>query len=78
MLGRRSLNLEVLPLDPDLERAFRRKCRAPVERESVEMGDNVNVEQPRRENEHREWKMWIILDHLGICSHPLRQIMLRV
>jgi len=51
MIGRRSLDLELLPLDPDLERVFRRKRRAPVERESVEMGDNVNVEKPRGENE---------------------------
>jgi hypothetical protein len=51
ILGRRSLNLELLPLDPDLERVFRRKCRAPIERESIEMEDNVNMEQPRGENE---------------------------
>jgi hypothetical protein len=51
MLGRRLLNLELLPLDPDLKRVFKRKRRAPVERESVEMGDNMNVEQPRGENE---------------------------
>jgi hypothetical protein len=51
MLGQRSLNLELLPLDPDLERVFRRKHKAHVERESVEMGGNVNVEQPRGENE---------------------------
>jgi hypothetical protein len=51
MIGRRSLDLELLPLDPDLERVFRRKRRAPVERESVEMGDNVNMGQPRGENE---------------------------
>jgi hypothetical protein len=44
MLGRRSLNLELLPLDPDLERVLRRKRRASVEKESVEMGDNVNME----------------------------------
>jgi hypothetical protein len=30
MLGRRSLNLELLPLDLDLERAFRRKRKAPA------------------------------------------------
>jgi hypothetical protein len=47
MLDRRLLNLELLPLDPDLERVFRRKPREPVEREPVEMGDNVNMEQPR-------------------------------
>jgi hypothetical protein len=51
MLGHKSLNLELLPLDPDLEKVFRRKRRAPVERKSVEMGDNMNMEQPRGENE---------------------------
>jgi hypothetical protein len=51
MLGRKSLNLELIPLDPELERTLRRKRRAPVEREFVEMGDNVNMEQPRGENE---------------------------
>jgi hypothetical protein len=44
MLGRRSLNLELLPLDPDLEGVLGRKRRAPIERESVEMRDNVNME----------------------------------
>jgi hypothetical protein len=51
MLGKRSLNLELLLLDPELERVFRRKRRALVERESVKMGDNVNMEQPRGVNE---------------------------
>lgn len=45
------LKFRVVTLDLDIERVFRRKCRAPVERESVEMGDNVNMEQPRKENE---------------------------
>jgi len=58
MLCWRSLNLELLPLDPDLEMVFWRKRRAPVEqRTTSEMGDNMaenpnmNLEQPRRENE---------------------------
>jgi hypothetical protein len=57
MLGRRSLNLELLPLDPDIDRVFRKKrktlVQAKVERKTTsEMGDNmagnpnVNVEQP--------------------------------
>jgi len=50
-LAQRSLNLELLPLDPDLEGVLGRKRRAPIERESVDMGDNVNMEQPRGENE---------------------------
>jgi hypothetical protein len=52
MLGLSSLNLELLPLDPDLDRAFRKKHRTPVEWKSIsEMVDNmagnlnVNVEQ---------------------------------
>jgi hypothetical protein len=50
MLGRRSLNLELILLDPDLERTLRRERRAPVE-----MRDNIdqpeNVKQPRGEYE---------------------------
>jgi hypothetical protein len=51
MLCQKSLNLELLPLDPNLDRVFRKKCRTPVERRTTsEMGDNmagnpnVNVE----------------------------------
>jgi hypothetical protein len=44
------LNLELIPLDPDLERTLMRERRAPVE-----MGDNLeqleNVEQLRGEYE---------------------------
>ena len=47
MHGRRSQNLDLIPLDPDLERTLRRTCRTPVERETVEMGENLrNVNQP--------------------------------
>jgi hypothetical protein len=59
MLGRRSLNLELLPLDPDIDRVFRKKRKTPVQakverRTTSEMGDNtegnpnVNVEQPEQ------------------------------
>ena len=58
MLGRRFQKLELIPLDPDLERTLRRNRRAPIERETVEMGDNLrntnqskNVGQPRFENQ---------------------------
>jgi hypothetical protein len=58
MLGRRSKNLELIPLEPDLERTLRKICRAPVERETVEMGDDLrnanqpeNIKQPRFENQ---------------------------
>jgi hypothetical protein len=56
MLGWRSQNLDLIPLDPDLERNLRRTRRAPVESETIEMGDvfrNENepeIEQPRDEN----------------------------
>jgi hypothetical protein len=46
MHGRRSLNLELTPLDPDLERNLRRSVRA-----HAEMGDNQK--NPRME-EHRD------------------------
>jgi hypothetical protein len=57
MLGRRSLNLELLPLDPNIDRVFRKKRKTPVrakveQRTTSEMGDNmagnpnVNIEQP--------------------------------
>ena len=57
MRGRRSLNLELIPLDPDIDRTLRRTQRAPVECEiRGEMGDqrdNIpeNVEESRFENE---------------------------
>ena len=47
MLGRRSQNLELLSLDPDLERNLRRTRKAHVERETVEIRDdlrNANIE----------------------------------
>jgi hypothetical protein len=54
MLGWRSLNSELIPLDPELERTLRRKQRA-----LVEIGDNIaknsyqleNVRQPKGEND---------------------------
>jgi hypothetical protein len=57
MLGRRSLNLKLIPLDPDIDKTLRRTRRAHVESEiRGEMRDqreNIpkNVEQPRFENE---------------------------
>jgi hypothetical protein len=48
MLGRRSLNLDLISLDPEIERTLKRRHR-----QSVEMGDNGNAgenEQPRVEN----------------------------
>ena len=40
MHGRRSLNLELTPLDPDLERNIRRACRARVEMEDIPRNEN--------------------------------------
>ena len=57
MHGRRSLNLELVPLDPDIDRTLRRTQKATVVSEiSGEMGDwreNIpeNVEQPIFEND---------------------------
>jgi hypothetical protein len=57
MHGRRSLNLELIPLDPEIDRTLRRTRRAPlVSKIRCEMGDqhdNIpeNVEQPKIENE---------------------------
>jgi hypothetical protein len=57
MLGWRSQNLDLIPLDPDLERTLGRTCKAPVEREMVEMGDVFrnanqpeNIKRPEFEN----------------------------
>ena len=52
MLGWRSQNLELIPLNPDLESNLRRTCRALVERETVEMGDDLRNENPE---EHMEY-----------------------
>ena len=54
MLGRRSQNLELIPLDPDLERNIRRTHRALVERETVEMGDDLRNANPE---EHMEYQV---------------------
>jgi hypothetical protein len=48
MHGRRSLNLELTPLDPDLERNLRRSLRA-----RAEMGDN---QRNAHVEEHEEYK----------------------
>jgi len=48
MLGRRSLNLDLTSLDPEIERTLRRRRRPPVVREFVEIGDNVHVGENER------------------------------
>jgi hypothetical protein len=63
MLGRRSLNLELTPLDPNIDKTLRRTRSALVESEvRGEMGDqreNIleNVEQPRFENQDARAEM---------------------
>ena len=58
MLGRISLNLELMPLDPDIDRTIRRTRRATVVGEiRGEMGDrqeniHENVKQPIFKNEN--------------------------
>jgi hypothetical protein len=57
MLGRKSLNLDLIPLDPEIERTFRRRRIPPLVRESVEMGDNVHAGE-------NEWHRGGNLDHI--------------
>ena len=58
MQGRRSQNLELIPLDPDIDRTLRRTRRAPIVSEiRGEMGDRQetipeNAEQPIFENDN--------------------------
>ena len=58
MHGQRSLNLELIPLDPDIDRTLRRTRRTTVETEirgeMEDQKDNMpeNVEQPIFENEN--------------------------
>ena len=40
MHGRRSLNLELTPIDPDLERNFKRSLRANIEMEDIPRNEN--------------------------------------
>jgi hypothetical protein len=49
MHGRRSLNLELTPLDPDLERHLRRSCRT-----SIEMEDNSRNANPEEREEYQD------------------------
>jgi hypothetical protein len=69
ILVRRSLNLDLISVDPEIERTLRRRLR-----NSVEMGDNMHAD----ENERNRGENVIILGHLGICLHPLQQILLHV
>jgi hypothetical protein len=93
MHGRRSLNLELTPLDPDLERNIRRARRA-----QGEMGDNqrnprwssttkIEGMSKRRTRSSKmqelgtgsidERMSWISLRHSWNCSHLLRSVPIR-
>jgi ribosomal protein L44E len=84
MHGRRSLNLELTPLDPDLERNIRRARRA-----QAEIGDNQRNprEEQRRMKSSKmrelgtgsidECMSCISLHHSTNCSHLLRSIPIR-
>ena len=49
MLGRRSQNLELIPLDPNLKRNLRRTRRA-----LVEMGDDLRNTNPKEHVEYQD------------------------
>jgi hypothetical protein len=53
MLGQRSQNLELIRLDPNLERNLRTTCRASTERETIEIGDSLRNEN---QEEHVEYQ----------------------
>jgi hypothetical protein len=55
MLGRRSQNLDLIPLDPNLERNLRRTRKAPVESETIKMGDVFrNENEPEIEQQNHD------------------------
>ena len=58
MLGQRSQNLELIPLDPDLERNLWRTRRALVERETIEMGDDLRNANPEEHMEYQDARAW--------------------
>jgi hypothetical protein len=66
MLGWRSLNLELLSLDPDKERVLRKERRATDEVENNMAG---NPYQP--ENEQHRVERGSQIGVFGICSHKL-------
>jgi hypothetical protein len=49
MLGRQSLNLELTPLDPDLERNIRRARRAHIEMEDISRNANEEEQEDYRD-----------------------------
>jgi hypothetical protein len=93
MHGQRSLNLELTPLDPDLERNIRRARRAQAEmgdnqrNPRVEQHDEIKGMSKRRNRSSKmqelgtgsidERMSWISLRHSGNCSHLLRSVLIR-
>jgi hypothetical protein len=63
MLGWRSQNLDLIPLDPDLERTLRRTPRAPIEMgdslRNANQEENIEYQDVRAENDKqvRAWNM---------------------
>jgi hypothetical protein len=63
MLGWRSQNLDLIPLDPDLERTLRRTRRAPVEMgdslRNANQEENIEYQDVRVENDEKV-KAWSV------------------
>ena len=72
MRGRRSLNLELIPLDPDLERNLRRSRRTSFEMDNPR---NANPEEHEEYRDvrvgHMEQRRAYDMDHSGNCLHQL-------
>ena len=82
MCGRQSLNLELTPLDPDLERNIRRVRRAHVEMEDISRNENREEQDDFQDARtghmsKEELMMWISLHHYGNFLHLLRLVPIR-
>jgi hypothetical protein len=81
MLGRRSQNLDLISLDPDLEKTLRRTCRAPIEMgdglRNANQEENMEYQDARAENDEqvRAWNMdfttslWDLFAPVATSSH---------
>ena len=85
MHGRRSLNLELTPIDPDLERNLRRSLRANIEMEDIPRNENREEQEEfqdaraRHMEERREYDVDFTtslreLVATGNCSHQLQLV----
>jgi hypothetical protein len=74
-VGRRSLNLELTPLDPNLETNIARAHRAHIEMEDIPRNANQEEQEEyqdaraRNERSKDEHMTWISLRHFGTYSH---------